>query len=95
MGRNSVSLRIDGQMLRKILKDHDLNFSERAASYGITRQAFNNWLSENRIPARALVELALDLKLSKEQIDQFLIGSNEKEKRLNNRKWTITIEEHE
>ena len=85
VGRHGTTLRIDGNMLRKILKDHDLNFSDRAKEYGVSKQAINSWFSTNRVPPRALLEMAIDLKLSKEELDQIIVSVKNEE--IEKKKW--------
>ncbi len=94
MGRNSTRLKINGEVLREILKEHNLNFSERAERYGVTKQALNSWLSEGLIPPRALVELVLDLKIPKEHLDNIIINSSPDIPSSKKKKWVITIEEN-
>lgn len=93
MGRTPVTIRIDGEMLRKALKDHDLKFSDRAEKYGVTRQAINSWFSHGRIPPRALIEMAMEAGLSKEQLDQIIVNTKDETETTEKRKWQITIEE--
>lgn len=97
MGRKSVSLKIDGDALRRIMRDHDLVFSDRAREFGISKQALNGWMSCNRMPARALIELAIDVKLSREQVDEILVRTDIRDKEKNNSKkiWKINIEVEE
>lgn len=94
MGRTPTTIRIDGELFRKILKDHDLNFSDRAKSYGVSKQAMNQWFGTGRIPPRALIEIALELGLVKDQLDRIIINTkDELAESLPKRKWQITMEE--
>lgn len=88
MSRKSVMLDIDSTKLREAIADRS-TFSDLAQKYGVTRQAINNWLNDGKIPPRALVEIARDLDLLPEVIEQILAPSTEKHK---NPKIVITIE---
>lgn len=88
MGRKPVSLAIDSEMLRKALEGRE-TFSERAAKYGVSRQAVANWLAEGRMPPRALAEIAMDLNLPAELVDAILAPSARALER--KKKWVLTI----
>lgn len=88
MGRNKVNLSINGDVLRALMKGKE-TWSERAEKYGVTKQAVSNWLSEGRMPPRALIELVRDLDLSPEQVEEILGPQHEKMKA--RKRWKITV----
>ena len=94
MGRTKVSLRIDSDKLRAAMKAHDGNWSEFAQKYGVTKQAVSNWLSEGLIPPRAIAEIARELSLHSDVIDEILSPQSDYVESKNKRVFAInaTIE---
>lgn len=76
MGRKTTRLRIDSERLRAAIGSQE-TWTGYAEKFGVTKQAVCNWLSEGLIPPRALIEIARDLSLTKETIDEILIGSED------------------
>ncbi len=93
MPKKRVMLSIDTAELRAALAGKE-TFSELAQKYGVSKQAVNGWLDTARIPPRALVEIARDLDLSPEQIDNILCRGDETSTA--KKKWTlkVTLEEN-
>lgn len=88
MPKTSVRLKIDGDMLRKLIGSKT-TWTEYAEKYGVTKQAVSAWLTEGRIPPRALVEVARELDLSPEQVEDVLAPQAQKEKA--RRQWKVTV----
>jgi len=86
MSRPSVRLKIDSERLRAAIGSK-VTWSEIAEKYGVTRQAVNGWLSEGRIPPRALAEITKDLGLSPDTVKEILAPSEKEPKK----KWVLTI----
>jgi hypothetical protein len=88
MGRRTTRIRIDSERLRKAVGSQE-SWSAYAEKFGVTRQAVCNWLAEGKIPPRALFEIARDLNLSSEVINEILVAGEELE--LPNRQIVIRI----
>lgn len=88
MGRQTVNLAIDTELLKSIVKEKE-TWTERAQKYGVTKQAVSGWLTSGRIPPRALVEIVRDLDLTPEQVEAIL--APQKEKAEERKKWKITV----
>lgn len=56
---------------------------------GLTKQALNNWLSEGACTPRMLVELLMEAKLTKDELEEILLPQFDRKKF----KMTITLED--
>ncbi len=88
MGRKRTTLAIDPVKLREAVAGRE-TWSDYAEKFGVTKQAISAWLSEGRIPARALIEIARDLDLAPEVVEAILEPSTRAHAQ--KRKWTITL----
>lgn len=88
MGRSRVSLPIDVDRLKSAIGSK-CSWSDIATKYGVSKQAVSNWLADGRIPPRALIEIAHDLNLDAETVDEILKPSIEvKQKK---KQWRVLI----
>lgn len=71
MSRKSVRIAFDAEYLRELMAGRE-SWTERAQKYGVSKQAVNGWLSDGRIPPRAMVEIVRDLDLSPDQVERLL-----------------------
>lgn len=85
-------LAIDTTVLRRLLAGKE-TFSERAEKYGVSKQAVSGWLSEGRMPPRAIAEILRDLDCSIEDTEALL--APQKEKAAKKKRWVlkVTLEE--
>lgn len=96
MGRDRVTIPFNVEAFKKYIKESG-TFSERAQSFGVSKQAMNSWFQLERIPPRALAEIALDLKLSPEAMAEILLVKTNVayKKRTKRLKYSIEIYEHD
>lgn len=94
MAKQSLRLSVDGELLRKLIGSKG-TWSDLADKYGVTKQAVSGWLSDGLMPPRALVEIARELDLSPEQIEEVLAPQAKKAKARKQWKVTVLIDEPE
>lgn len=79
--RRRVSLKMDVKEFERILATRSVNFAEVGRLVGLTRQAVNVWITEERIAPRALSTLATKLNLSADEVSAILGPQRKKNRR--------------
>lgn len=88
MSRQSIRLRVDGDVLRRLIKDRE-TFSDRAQKFGISKQALNEWMVEGLMPPRAIAEFLMDINASTEDTNALL--EPQRKSMTEKKKWTVTL----
>lgn len=71
MGRNRTTIPFNVESFKRHVKEGS-TFSERATEFGVSKQAMNGWFQTQRIPPRALAEIAMDLKFAPDIMAEIL-----------------------
>jgi hypothetical protein len=66
MSRDSSKISFSGAILQEIISAKSLPVGTFAQQLGVSRQSYANWIKENRIPPRRLLEIKKVLSLSSE-----------------------------
>lgn len=88
MGRASIMLRVDSEVLRRLISGKE-TFSERAQKFGISKQALNQWMTDGKMPPRAIAELVHDLDIGIDDVNALL--EPQRKASAEKKKWTLTV----